>query len=606
MNKRPDISDANLENFSERWEETSQKSVDLISAFFQQQQKLTGSPIKYEIDEAAIKAFQDMALRFATDPVSLMNAQFDLWNGLSDIWLSSAKRFAGIEDNETEANRKAQAIPKHDRRFSDEAWEENVAFDYIKETYLLVSDWTQSLSEKAKGMSEKDRKKVQFLSRQFASAISPSNFILTNPEVLKKTIDSGGGNLLDGFQNLLGDMERGHGQLKISMTDSDAFKVGENIATSPGKVVFRNQLIELIQYSPTTEKTYKTPLLFVPPWINKYYVFDLQPKNSFIKWVVDQGYTLFVISWVNPGEREAEISFSDYMFKGTLEALDVVLNITGEKKANLLGFCIGGILLTTTLAYLAAKGDKRVNSATLLATMIDLTDAGEMSVFFDDEQLMSLEQKVKERGYLDGEEMSGMFNMMRENDLIWSFVVNNYLMGKDPVPFDLLYWNSDSTRMPAKMIVEYLTDFYRDNLFMNPENFEINGEKIDIAKIKTPIYMIATKDDHIAPWRSCYSGMTSFSGPKKFVLGASGHIAGIVNPPAKNKYCYWINNSKKIYDDPDEWYSGAKVQSGSWWGDWEAWLSKKSGEQIKARKPKDGKVKILGDAPGEFVMVRSD
>ncbi len=607
MTKRPEITKTDLENFSERWEKTSQQSATLISEFFERQQTLTGTPVKFDIDEAAIKAFQSMALRFASDPVSLMNAQFSLWHDLSELWIDSAKRLASIEDSETPTtSQKARILHQKDRRFKDEAWEENAAFDYIKETYLLVSDWTQGLSGKAKGMSDKDRKKIQFLTRQFASAISPSNFILTNPEVLKKTIDSGGSNLLDGFKNLLGDMERGHGKLKISMSDTDAFKIGENIVVSPGKVIFKNQLMELIQYSPTTTKTYKTPLLFVPPWINKYYVFDLQPKNSFIKWVVDQGYTLFVISWVNPGVEEADIAFSDYMHQGVLAALDVVLKTTGETKANMLGFCIGGILLTTTLAYLASKGDKRVNCATLLATMINLTDAGEMSIFFDDDQLKVLEQKVKERGYLEGEEMSGMFNMMRENDLVWSFVVNNYLMGKDPVPFDLLFWNADATRMPAKMIIEYLTDFYRDNLFMNPDQFEIDGETIDVGRVKTPVYMIATKDDHIAPWRSCYGGVTSFSGPKRFVLGASGHIAGIVNPPVKNKYCYWTNKSRKIHKDPDEWFSGAEVQAGSWWEDWDAWLKKKSGVLIEARKPEDGSVEILADAPGDYVTVRSD
>lgn len=581
--------------FSEQWLETSKQSADLFSDFIHRQQDATG--IQLDIDENAVKAFQDMAMRYASDPASLMNAQINLWSGLSNIWINAANRSLGLEPEVKTSSVK-------DRRFKDAAWEENAAFDYIKETYLLVSDWAQNLSEDAKGMSPKNKKKVQFVTRQFASAISPSNFLLTNPEVMKKTIDTGGNNLLDGFKNLLSDMERGHGQLKVSMTDHDAFKVGENIANSPGKVIYKNYLFELIQYSPSTEKTYKTPLLFVPPWINKFYVFDLKPENSYIKWVVDQGYTLFVISWVNPGPAEGQTAFVDYMKDGVLVALDEVLKTTGEKKANALGFCIGGILLTTTLAYMAATDDKRINSATLLASMVDMTDVGEMSVFFDDDQLRSLGEKVEKTGYLEGNEMAGMFNMMRENDLVWSFVVNNYLMGKDPVPFDLLYWNADATRMPAKMIVEYLTDFYRDNAFMDPGHITVDGHAIDVRKIKTPTYMLATKEDHIAPWKACYAGVTHFSGPKKFVLGASGHIAGIVNPPQKKKYCHWINKSRKVFKNPDDWLQGAERYDGSWWSDWEQWISKKSGVKVPAREP--SKKKKLGDAPGQYVHVRAD
>jgi polyhydroxyalkanoate synthase len=581
--------------FAEQWMETSKQSADMVIDFLHQQQNATG--IKMNIDENAVKAFHDMALRFVTDPEKLINSQMQLWSGLTDIWLNAAHRSMGLEPV-------TQTTGIKDRRFKDVAWEENVAFDYIKETYLLVSNWAQNLSEDADGMSKKDKKKVQFVTRQFASAISPSNFLLTNPEVMKKTIETGGNNLLDGLKNLLNDMERGHGELKVSMTDQDAFKVGENIANTPGKVIYRNYLFELIHYTPTTEKNYKTPILFVPPWINKFYVFDLKPENSYIKWVLDQGYSLFVISWVNPGPQEAQTAFTDYMKDGVLVALDQVLKVTGEKKANALGFCIGGILLTTTLAYMAAVGDKRINSATLLASMVDMTDVGEMSVFFDDDQLLTLGEKVEQLGYLEGKEMAAMFNMMRENDLVWSFVVNNYLMGKDPVPFDLLYWNADSTRMPARMIVEYLTGFYRDNAFMDPGRISFEGHDIDVRKIKTPTYMLATKEDHIAPWRACYAGVTSFSGPKKFVLGASGHIAGIVNPPVKKKYCHWVNKSQKAFKTPDEWFQGAEKFEGSWWTDWEQWIKKKSGPKVPARQPKQNKK--LANAPGDYVLVRSD
>lgn len=597
MNDKPDNSEIQLDEFAESMMNISQKSQELATDFIERQSELTGFPIK--MDESALKAFQNLALQFATDPAAITKAQLQFWTGMTELWLHSFNRMTGVDVGEA-------AESRTDRRFKHEAWAREPAFEYIKESYFFISDWLQGLSDQTQGLSDHDRKKIQFNTRQFASAISPTNFIFTNPEVLEKTIETGGENLLNGFNNLLTDIEKGKGKLKISMTDQNAFQVGKNIAATKGKVIFRNQLFELIQYSPTTKEVHKTPIMFVPPWINKFYVLDLKPENSFIKWVVDQGYTLFVISWVNPDTTEAKIGFSDYMTKGVLVALDEVLKITKEPKANLLGFCIGGILLTTTLSYLAAKGDKRVNSATLLATMINLTDCGEMSVFVDDEQLCSLDKKVKERGFMAGEEMAGMFNMMRENDLVWSFVVNNYLMGHDPVPFDLLYWNADATRMPAKMIIEYLTDFYRDNAFMNPGRLVIDDTVIDVRKIKTPIYMVATKDDHIAPWRSCYEGNTAFAGTKRFVLGASGHIAGIVNPPHKKKYCYWTNAARNVIDDPDEWFEGAVKKDGSWWGDWEKWLSKKSGDMVKARRPGGRGHKAICDAPGTYVHIRSD
>lgn len=589
--------DHQIENFAEHWSKISEKSADLAKDFVQRHQEASGWPV--QVDEGALKAFQNLAIQYMTDPAAIAKAQLKFWTGMTELWVHNYSRIVGLEPPSDH-----KAAP--DRRFKHEAWVKEPAFEYIKESYLFISDWLQHLSDDARGLSEHDRKRMQFNTRQFVSAISPTNFVWSNPEVLEKTIETGGENLLNGFNNLLNDVERGKGKLKISMTDQKAFKIGENIATTKGKVIYRDQLFELIQYSPTTEKVHKTPLLFIPPWINKFYVLDLKPENSLIKWVVDQGYTLFVISWINPDRTEAEIGFSDYMTKGVLVALDEVLSITKEEKANLLGFCIGGILTTTTLAYMAAKGDNRVNSATLLATMIDLTDAGEMSVFVDDDQLTSLDEKVKERGFMAGEEMAGMFNMMRENDLIWSFVVNNYLMGHDPVPFDLLYWNADSTRMPAKMIIEYLTDFYRDNAFMDPGRLVIDDTVIDVSKIKTPVYLVATKDDHIAPWRSCYEANTSFAGPKRFVLGASGHIAGIVNPPVKKKYCYWTNKNRGVIDDPDAWLESADMKEGSWWPDWEKWLNKKSGELIKARRPGGRGRKALCDAPGQYVRVRSD
>jgi polyhydroxyalkanoate synthase len=401
----------------------------------------------------------------------------------------------------------------------------------------------------------------------------------------------------------LDDLERGKGRLQITMADPDAFEVGRNVATTPGKVIFQNDLIQLIQYAPSTAEVYKQPLLIVPPWINKFYVLDLQPKNSLIKWCVDQGLSVFVISWVNPREDLAHKDFQDYMLDGPLAALDAIERATGEREASVLGFCIGGILVSATLAWLAAKGDERVKSATFLASLFDFEEVGEVAVFIDDQQLCKIEEHVAERGYLEGHHMAEMFNLMRENDLIWSFVVNNYLMGREPPPFDLLYWNADSTRLPATMLISYLRKMYRQNLLMQPGGLVLAGVPIDLRRIRTPTYFLTTRDDHIAPWRSCYPGTQAFKGPKRFVLGASGHIAGVVNPPAANKYGYWTN--AKLPPDPDAWLTGAEQHAGSWWPDWMAWLSRRSGKKVPARRPGEGGLAPLEDAPGSYVKVRA-
>ena len=387
------------------------------------------------------------------------------------------------------------------------------------------------------------------------------------------------------------------------MTDYDAFKVGENIAVTPGKVVFQNDLIQLLQYTPTTEQTFERPLLIVPPWINKYYILDLRPKNSFVKWAVDQGHTVFVVSWVNPGESLAGKGFDDYMREGILASLDAIEKATGEKQADVIGYCLGGTLLACTLAYLAAKKqENRIASATFFTTMTDFNEPGELGVFIDEEQLAALEDKMALHGYLDGRDMATTFNMMRANDLIWSFVVNNYLLGKDPFPFDLLYWNSDSTRMPAAMHSFYLRKMYQENKLIEPGGIVLDGVKIDLGAIKTPVYMLATREDHIAPWHSTYALTQHVSGPVKFVLSASGHIAGVVNPPAANKYCYWTNAKKA--KTPEAWIAGATEEAGSWWTDWQKWVAPFAGKQIPARQPGSGKLKAIEDAPGAYVKNR--
>jgi polyhydroxyalkanoate synthase len=461
----------------------------------------------------------------------------------------------------------------------------------------------QSTVRNVEGLDDKTARKVDFYTRQFVDAIAPSNFLLTNPEALRATIESGGENLVKGLQNLLTDLERGKGRLSIKMTDLAAFRIGQNIAVTPGKVVFQNDLMQLIQYEPTTATVKRRPLLIIPPWINKFYILDLRPKNSFIKWAVDQGHTVFVISWVNPDEKLAQKSFGDYMLEGPLAALDAIEQATGEREANVIGYCLGGTLLAATLAYMTAKRDSRIKSATYFVTMTDFAEAGELSVFIDEEQLASLEDRMRTHGFLEGRDMATTFNMLRANDLIWSFVVSNYLLGKDPFPFDLLYWNSDSTRMPAAMHSFYLRNMYQENLLVVPGGISLEGVPIDLRTIKVPSFLLSTREDHIAPWRSTYAATQIYGGPVKFTLSASGHIAGVVNPPG-SKYGHWEN--RKCPATPEKWLETATQVNESWWPSWEQWISEFAGGEVKARKPGDGKLKPIEDAPGSYVMVRAE
>jgi len=545
-------------------------------------------------------AFLEMTAQMMSNPAKLAEAQMTLWKDYMTLWQSTADRMMGKDG--------APAIEpaSDDRRFRDDAWSENDIFNFIKQSYLLSANWVQSTVRGVDGLDPKTAEKVDFYTRQLVNAMSPSNFAATNPEVLRATAASGGENLVNGLKNLLGDLERGKGKLSISMTDYDAFEVGVNVATSPGKVIFRNELLELIQYAPSTKKVCKTPLLIVTPWINKYYILDLRPENSLIKWAVDQGHTVFVTSWVNPDEKLADKNFADYMKQGILESLDAMEQATGEKSANVIGYCIGGTLLAATLAWLQANGEaKRIKSATFLTTMVDFSEPGELGVFIDEEQLTELEAKMNKRGYLEGSEMANTFNMMRDNDLIWSFVVNNYLLGKDPFPFDLLYWNADSTRMPAAMHSFYLRKMYLENKLIEAGGIELDGTPIDVTTIKTPSYLLSTRDDHIAPWKSTYAATNLFSGPTRFVLAASGHIAGVVNPPARDKYCHWTND--KTQKDPDKWLASATQVEGSWWPDWQKWVGKYAGKKdIPARIPGDGKLTALEDAPGSYVKISSN
>jgi len=541
-------------------------------------------------------AFLEMTARMMADPAKLMKAQMTLWQDYLTLWQRTTQRLLGQE---------AEPVispAKDDRRFKDSAWDENTLFDFIKQSYLLSARWMQSTVNEVEGLDDHTSRKVDFYTRQFVDAMAPSNFVMTNPEVLRTTIESGGENLVKGLEHLLKDLERGKGELRISMTDYDAFQVGKNIAVTPGKVVFQTDLMQLIQYTPTTKDVAKRPLMIVPPWINKYYILDLREKNSFVKWAVDQGHTVFVLSWVNPDERLAQKSFEDYMFEGVLAALDAIVKQTGEPDVNAIGYCLGGTLLGSTLSYMAAKGDDRIKSATYFTTMLDFAEAGELSVFIDEEQLNYIEGQMNEKGYLDGAKMATTFNMMRANDLIWSFVVNNYLLGKDPFPFDLLYWNSDSTRMPAAMHSFYLRNMYQKNLLRQPGGITLGGVPIDLRTVKLPTFFLSTREDHIAPWKSTYQGTQLFSGPIKFVLSASGHIAGVVNPPAAEKYCYWTN--AKLPKAPDDWFKGATQTPGSWWPEWQRWVADFANGTVPARDPAKGKLKPLDEAPGSYVKER--
>jgi polyhydroxyalkanoate synthase len=574
--------------------EIAQKSRKLVAEFLKRQ--AAGDGVGMANPLAIGTAFLEVTARLMSDPSRLVQAQLSLRNDYLTLWQRTTQRFLGG------ATEPVIEPPAGDRRFRDVAWTENTLFDFTKQSYLLTARWLQNAVRDVEGIDERTARKVDFYTRQFVDAIAPSNFLMTNPEVLRATIESRGANLLNGLKNLLDDLERGKGRLAIKMTDMEAFRVGENIAVTPGKVVYQNDLSQLIQYNPTTENVKRRPLLIIPPWINKFYILDLRPSNSFIGWAVSQGHTVFVISWVNPDERLAAKTFADYMLEGPLAALNAIEQATGEREANVIGYCLGGTLLASTVAYTAAKRDNRIKSATYFATMVDFAEAGELSVFIDEKQLSALEQRMNAKGYLEGRDMAATFKMLRANESIWSFVVNNYLLGKSPFPFDLLYWNADSTRMPAAMHSFYLRNMYQENLLIKPGGISLDGVPIDLRNVRTPSFLLSTREDHITPWRSTYAATQLYRGPVKFVLSASGHIAGVVNPPG-GKYGHWEN--KKNPPTPEGWLTTATAQPNSWWPTWESWISQCAGGDVPARYPGDGKLKPLEDAPGSYVKVRT-
>jgi polyhydroxyalkanoate synthase subunit PhaC len=543
-----------------------------------------------------VKTLGQVAEDVMRDPQKAIEAQGRLATDFMTLWVGTLKRMQGEE-----AQPVAVPDPK-DNRFRDPEWSENPFFDFLKQAYLLTSRWAESLIDQAEHLDEQTRHKAHFHLRQVISALSPSNFIPTNPELIRETLKENGANLVRGMQMLAEDIEAGQGEIKIRQTDPSKFQVGVNIADTPGKVVFRNDIIELIQYEPTTETVLKRPLLIVPPWINKFYILDLNKDKSFIRWAVSQGLTVFCISWINPDERHADKGFAEYMREGVFAALLAVREATRERKVTTIGYCVGGTLLATALAYMAANGDDRVESATFFTTQVDFTYAGDLKVFFDQAQLKSVEEQMRARGYLDGSHMANAFNMLRPNDLIWPYVQKVYMKGQAPLPFDLLYWNSDATRMPAANHAFYLRNCYVENNLARGE-MEIDSFKLDLKDVKIPIFNLAAREDHIAPARSVFLGSQLFGGPVEFVLAGSGHIAGVVNPPAKPKYQYWTNGPAK--GELDAWIAKAEEHAGSWWPYWFQWLERQAPKRVKARKPGSGKLKSLADAPGTYVLVKS-
>jgi polyhydroxyalkanoate synthase len=550
-------------------------------------------------DLGLTEAFSRAKLKLFCNPHRMAEQQQRFWFDATRLWQHTLLHLLGYAHNPV------IAPAQGDFRFQDEAWQDNPLFDFIKQVYLLTARSLYETLVAIDGLDDQIARKVEFFTRQFIDACAPTNFMATNPEAQREFIRTGGLSLLRGLRNWLRDLEHGNGMLKIRMTDERAFELGKNVAVTPGQVVFQNALLQLIQYQPATATVKQRPLLIVPPWINKYYILDLRPQNSFIKWAVEQGHTVFVISWVNPDASYADTVFEDYLREGALAALDAVVQASGSQEINAIGYCLGGTLLACTLAYLAASGDERVKSATFFASLMDFACPGELGVFIDEGQLAALERRMA-RGFLDGSEMATTFNMLRANDLIWSFFINNYLLGKDPFPFDLLYWNSDSTRMPAAMHRFYLRSMYEHNLLCEPGGITLLDTPIDLGKIKVPAYFLSTIEDHIAPWRSTYAGTQLLKGDKRFVLGGSGHIAGVINPPRSDrlKYGYWTNANGALPADPNEWLRAAERHEGSWWPDWERWISSLDDEQVPARIPGDGKLAVIEDAPGSYVRQR--
>ncbi len=591
------IGPLDVETFSRNLARIVEEGGRALAAYLKPREQGRGNEeFAQEIAEVS-KTLGRVAQFWLSDPQRTAELQQRLGKAYLDLWAQAAKRLSGEDVPPV-----ATPAPG-DRRFSDPEWTQNQFFDFLKQAYLVTSRWADTLVTDAETLDAHTKQKAEFYVRQIGNALSPTNFVLTNPELLRETLTSNADNLVRGMHMLADDIIAGGGELRIRQSDASMFEVGRNLAITPGKVIYQNELMQLIQYAATTETVLKRPLLIVPPWINKYYVLDLTPEKSFIKWCVDNGLTVFCISWVNPDAHLAQKGFEDYVRLGPIAALDAIKDAIGEEEVHTIGYCVGGTLLSVTLGAMAAWGDHRIASATLFAAQVDFTHAGDLKVFVDEEQVEALEKKMAERGFLDSAAMASVFNLLRSNDLIWPYVINNYLKGKAPFPFDLLYWNSDATRLPAANHSFYLRNCYLNNK-LSKGKVVLGNTPINLKAVKVPIYNLATREDHIAPAKSVMLGSKCFGGDVKFVVAGSGHIAGVINPPAKGKYQYWTG-PKPRNADIDGWLAKAKETPGSWWPDWLLWITRQGPTEVPARIPGSGALKPIEDAPGSYVKVRS-
>ena len=591
------IGGVDVEEFSRNLARAVEEGGRALASYLKPREEGRGDQALADEITDAVKTFGQVAQYWLADPKRAVELQTRLGNAYLELWAVASKRLAG------ELPPPVVTPSPNDKRFADPEWTSNQLFDFLKQAYLLTTRWANYLVSDAADLDPHTRHKAEFYMRQIVNALSPSNFVLTNPELLRETLTSNAENLARGMRMLAEDIEAGGGILKIRQSDSAMFEVGRNLAVTPGKVMYQNEVMQLLQYTPTTATVRQRPLLLIPPWINKFYILDLTPEKSFIKWCVDHGLTVFCISWVNPDASLAQKSFEDYAREGPLAAFDAIKQATGEEKVDVIGYCVGGTMLASVLAAMAIWGDERVASATFMAAQVDFTYAGDLKVFIDEDQVKAIEARMAERGYLPGMSMVTVFNLLRSNDLIWPYIINNYLRGKAPFPFDLLYWNSDATRLPAANQSDYMRNCYLDNKLAKGQ-MTIGNTPVNLKNIKIPVYSLAAREDHIAPAKSVMLGSKFFGGPVRFVLAASGHIAGIVNPPDKHKYQYWTGRRPRSAN-LEGWAAKATQHPGSWWPDWFAWLTKRPSPQVPARMPGDGALKPIEDAPGSYVKVQA-
>ncbi len=588
--KQPDLDPITFYN---RWQTLLKQGQE---AWLDKAKEIASTPKDTKDPFGLVELTQNFWHHLANNPKSVIDAQTSFSEDFTKLLQESCKKI------NSDSAISSQTEKESDKRFKDELWQNHPVFDFIKKSYLLFSKHTLEITNNLDNIDDKTAKRIDFFTKQFVDALAPSNFFFTNPTVLKETMDRKGENLIEGYKNFVQDLSKKDNIFTLSTVDKTAFEVGKNLATTKGSVIYKNDLIELIHYANTSKDVYKTPLLITPPWINKFYILDMQEQNSFIKWTLDQGHDVYCISWVNPDKKLAEKSFENYLEEGLLTAIEQVKKQSGEKQVNCIGYCLGGTLLSCALSYLKTKKRNDIKSATFLTTMIDFSGAGDMLVFIDEQQIETLEEKIKEIGYLPGEDLKQVFSLMRANDLIWSFFINNYLMGRSPLPFDLLYWNDDSTRMPYMMHIFYLKEMYLKNNLIKQNGITLLDTPINISDIDTPSYFVSAREDHIAPWKTTYEGPKQFKGDKQFVLTEAGHIAGIINPPNKNKYGYWTQD--KWPEQSESWLNEAQFKKESWWIHWNEWIKKHAGKKI-IRNNEKARLTPLYPAPGMYVLEKS-